>query len=273
MPRLDAAVAAATVPAQGSLFGPHVDGLLSPEEVANPAPVLTHNQCLFAILAALHMPPAQVQAVAEVLDMQPAIVNENLLAAAYLWARRQGNLIAASFNAGSLRQALATLRTGDERITEMTQALRDANPGMTPAQAHFHLLAARLWALVQLGITNAVIPRGIIPPPLGPPNHGGGEEDAQGDDQQQQEAAGGAEAQAQQAMANLAQAAAAMVNGDGPDAAPAVPPGPDVAIGGPLILPPPPPGPQAMANAAGGAFGPPLFQVGSPITGSRHSPK
>lgn len=118
MPPLPAAVAVKDTPAQGSLFGDHVLDLLTAEEVADPATVLRADACIFSLLVVLHAPPERIQATAEALDMQPATVNQALLASLYLWARRQGELVAASFQAQNLRAALTSLGMDNDRVSK-----------------------------------------------------------------------------------------------------------------------------------------------------------
>lgn len=111
-----AALAAKHPPAEGSLFEDHVAGLLTPDEVANPAIVIYNDNCRAAVLATVYAPIDQVNRMAEMLNMQAGTVDQQSAACLFLSARRQGPLQEATFQTPYLRASLNALRMDNVQV-------------------------------------------------------------------------------------------------------------------------------------------------------------
>lgn len=169
MPLLPVAAQLREPPANGSLFGAHVPGLLSGEEVADPGLILRRDGCFPYIMATIHANAARQLEVAESVGFQNDVIDEAFLACLFLRARRNSPLVANSFTTATLTTAIIVLNVAAHEQAPLIANVRELNPEISIAQALFHLLAARLWAAVQLGITTMVIPAGIVPPLNQPP--------------------------------------------------------------------------------------------------------
>ena len=164
MPLLPAAIDANILPQHGNFFGGNAAALLAAAEVADVNVLIRDQAGRRSLLDALFSTEDRRQEVAEVFNLPvPPVINEVLFGGLYMRATRNQPLVNANFNPPALRTQLTGLGIPVDRQAQLALDLRGANDGMTQSQALFHLLACRVWAMLQHGILMQALPQGIMP--------------------------------------------------------------------------------------------------------------
>ena len=256
---LASAAEVTALPQNGSLFENIMDQL-NEQDLADEE-ALFNGPKRAMILDAINSTLQRRQEVGAAIGAAPEVVTETLMAALFLRARRQGPLTNNQLSIANLRAATAVLGLPVALQNPIIVAIREANEdvGMSAVQAAYHLLSARLWAIVQHGIVRNQWPAGIMPPLNGPPPplQPQAAEVAQQQQQQPPDAAappmpGGPPPQQQQPAVGVLDAFVQQLGQGQEPQAPALAAVQQFAGGNPAPPLPPPPGGPLLGHALGG---------------------